>query len=1149
VRSTALPSYLSRGIGDNSLTIKFSANIPVPTEELVIVNHPFVSGDSVFYSYNGNPGLNIPEGQYFVSRTNDSTIKLASSRSNIRSHTYLSIFGTATNNQITLTKFYNKKINPQDIIRKYPKVINEAKEIEKITNPGAIACFLNGVELLNYKSSDAVYYGKIESIIPSSSGDSNYDIINPPIIEIVDNIGTGGASGFGTGAYATANVRGGLKRVDIIDPGFGYEFEPIVTISGGNGSGANVKCNLKSVKNEILFNASSLYNQLDLTTGTIDFKKFNKFKNYEPVIYNTLNQDSIGGLVDGSIYYIVSEDGITAKLYNSFDDAAAGINNVQFTSYGDGIHKITSVNTKNIISSVDVLSPGSNYTNKILYFTSDNININFDTINIKDHGYLDKEIVIFNSDGSLPTGLSSTSEYYIKTVNKDEFKLYKLIDTDLGKDFNYNNNLSIHFSDLGSGIHQISYQPITLKVEAPIGINTVSSESFTAKLNPIFTGEIFSTSMKNHGNNYGDGTIINYNRVPVVNLYNGENGKVVPTVSNSGKIIGVTVIDGGSNYISAPELKVIGNGFNAVLTPIIVDGRIESVEILNNGFGYDKNTSIQVISNGFGAKFDIKLQSWTINLVERLFDTESIKVDDGVIYESKDISKELSYGHAFTPRGIREQCLATSLDNNGDVIFKQDILNDNDTIKYHSPIVGWAYDGNPIYGPYGYENIEGGSVKQMVSGYQVIQTLNNRPQESIFPIGYFVEDYKFTNSGDLDANNGRFCKTPDFPNGTYAYFSSFNITKESTGDYNGFLKPRFPYVIGNEYNSKPVQYNFDDFSNLSRKNVDENNWFRYTSVFGFSKDNTFYDGLVSPETFKNVLPNITDTSSGSVEVLNVVSGGDNYAAGDQIYFEDAGTFGSGAFAVVKTISGRGIGTIVTNQDDYYDIEYTRLDTNGRYLGISSNHIDILNNDVVIIDNSNIISTKFNGDAKSVKIAKNNSLSFAEDLENSTQTGIITYIKVNGSLNSALSVGDLYKSKEEQFKILNVYSKNYTLKVERSYSVSIAGTHSQGDVLTELTRKIVVETGLSTDKSYNSNNEYYFNPRESVILPSENLLLYSYPVPASEFPGTPWSFNTTNLSSTVEYFAESPLKNKNQAAKLVLEILQEVQIFICMDIME
>ena len=27
-----------------------------------------------------------------------------------------------------------------------------------------------------------------------------------------------------------------------------------------------------------------------------------------------------------------------------------------------------------------------------------------------------------------------------------------------------------------------------------------------------------------------------------------------------------------------------------------------------------------------------------------------------------------------------------------------------DTGAQHSPIIGWAYDGNPIYGPYGYDD-------------------------------------------------------------------------------------------------------------------------------------------------------------------------------------------------------------------------------------------------------------------------------------------------------------------------------------------------------------------------------------------------------------------------------------------------------------
>ncbi|MBU6180830.1 MAG: YHYH protein, partial [Verrucomicrobia bacterium] len=37
--------------------------------------------------------------------------------------------------------------------------------------------------------------------------------------------------------------------------------------------------------------------------------------------------------------------------------------------------------------------------------------------------------------------------------------------------------------------------------------------------------------------------------------------------------------------------------------------------------------------------------------------------------------------------------------------------------------------------------------------------------------GAFVQDYEcVAGSGDLDECNGRFCLTPEFPEGTYAYF-------------------------------------------------------------------------------------------------------------------------------------------------------------------------------------------------------------------------------------------------------------------------------------------------------------------------------------------------------------------------------------------
>ena len=102
----------------------------------------------------------------------------------------------------------------------------------------------------------------------------------------------------------------------------------------------------------------------------------------------------------------------------------------------------------------------------------------------------------------------------------------------------------------------------------------------------------------------------------------------------------------------------------------------------------------------------------------------------------------------------------------------------------------------PFMVPYGYETQTGGFVKAMESGYKPV-TVDNRPPLSTFPQGFFVEDFAFDNSGDLDEHNGRFCITPDYPNGVYAYFSTINPTSiDNAGSFNKYRKPEFPYLIG-----------------------------------------------------------------------------------------------------------------------------------------------------------------------------------------------------------------------------------------------------------------------------------------------------------------------------------------------------------------
>lgn len=158
-------------------------------------------------------------------------------------------------------------------------------------------------------------------------------------------------------------------------------------------------------------------------------------------------------------------------------------------------------------------------------------------------------------------------------------------------------------------------------------------------------------------------------------------------------------------------------------------------------------------------------------------------------------------------------------------------------VTKHSPILGWVRDGYPVYGPYGYSNATNpaSGLRRMISGYVLRNGQNgtdnltntmraNLPAWAVrlyntnfagptslttYPLGRYMEDYAYlgdlTNSAtqnkyqqglefDLDEYNGRVCVTPEFPQGTYAYF----VSMSSNGT------PVFPNNIGRAFRGNPT---------------------------------------------------------------------------------------------------------------------------------------------------------------------------------------------------------------------------------------------------------------------------------------------------------------------------------------------------------
>ena len=158
----------------------------------------------------------------------------------------------------------------------------------------------------------------------------------------------------------------------------------------------------------------------------------------------------------------------------------------------------------------------------------------------------------------------------------------------------------------------------------------------------------------------------------------------------------------------------------------------------------------------------------------------------------------------------------------------------------HSKIIGWALDGYPIYGPYGYDTPSNpsSSPRVMVTGYTLKPSSYRTglaQNLATYPMGMFIEDYTFTGGQDLDVSNGRYCVTPDYPNGTYAYFVTVNPIS---------LQPVYPYVVGNQFYGTPQAAGVNNYTPGSGSAP-------YTYGLNQLTDVSTFDGAQSRWTIKN----------------------------------------------------------------------------------------------------------------------------------------------------------------------------------------------------------------------------------------------------------------------------------------------------------
>ena len=383
-----------------------------------------------------------------------------------------------------------------------------------------------------------------------------------------------------------------------------------------------------------------------------------------------------------------------------------------------------------------------------------------------------------------------------------------------------------------------------------------------------------------------------------------------------GDIQSLDIVNSGSFYTQTPDIEVVdesgrGRGAKFIVQNIDpVNGNITSIKKVSGGFDYDQTkTKIYVVSTGTGASAEAEIRNWHRDNYAAY--TQFADDANGYPFQGRLPEYNDAYYYVGNPRGYR----ITKNDNitPGGVELPSDLS--------HSPIVAWSYDGVPIYGPVGYSDPMDSTsdLKRVESSYYLRENRGvNGPTAVEFTMGTFVEDYEYKPEGnalhkDLDKHNGRFCVTPDFPEGRYCYFLTIHTSDDVNQKNRQDARPRYPYMIGPTYKYNPEDSNFTTESILPSL---PSNAIRIRDV----NDNVPNFGV-------NLEATVTAVSSGTVDSVIIENPGNNYSigtdnyyprfvAGDKLFVDDTNTEGVG-------FSGK-VASIIAKNDSGSDISVSSI---------------------------------------------------------------------------------------------------------------------------------------------------------------------------------------------------------------------------------
>ena len=293
----------------------------------------------------------------------------------------------------------------------------------------------------------------------------------------------------------------------------------------------------------------------------------------------------------------------------------------------------------------------------------------------------------------------------------------------------------------------------------------------------------------------------------------------------------------------------------------------------------------------------------------------------------------------------------------------------------------------------------------METGYVEKADAPQRPPLTLWPSGFFINDFIYQNQTSesvLDENNGRHCVTPDFPEGTYAYFATIASDEADTqSPFTNFRRPKFPYLVGENFHAKPNEFNFQKVSNQDDYKINTSDYIKNTRPFNFFDDKDVqYKYLSLPAKLSQEVE-IKNAARGSVDGVGIITGGINYKVGDPVVFNNAETGGTGVSARVSHVLGKPVDSVSLATSSISNVEFYP-NGKGKYLLFSNDPHNIQNQETISITGVSTTASDLEGFYNAgigTNVYKVTGTGISTNgIGSVAYTGLVTYFNLTGNLN-------------------------------------------------------------------------------------------------------------------------------------------------------